>query len=377
MRLQVLLVEDSAEDMRQLQRDLPAVFKEHGLEADFHTATSFEIAKNMIDDRSRRYDLILSDTYRGAQSRGDAAVLDMVNEFRGNRFCPLVVFSASAKPAELRAGTFVVWAEKAEEGGIENAIRQMLKTGIPQAARRLHDELDRLAGSYLWKFLEESWDKLNEGGHLKSEMLGRLIRRRAALQLAELVSTESGIQQISDVSGLELYIYPPINLSQYSLGEVIRRKSDHADIRVIMTPHCYLTVQPGQTSPRAEFVQTIRTVPVKSVIGEEKLRNAKAEPDPQRRDKKLRAWVTPPSGNEVGRPEGRYWYLPALLDIPHSYCDFMRLESFPYADLREQFDSLAVLSPPYAESLQACYGAFYGSVGIPGIKPASIISFLE
>jgi hypothetical protein len=377
MRLQVLLVEDSADDMRQLLRDLPAVFGANGLDVDVHPAVSFEVAKTMLGDRSRRYDLILSDTYRGAQSRGDAAVLDMVNDFRGNRFCPLIVFSASAKPVDLQSGAFVVWAEKAEEGGIERAIHQMLKTGIPQAARCLHDELDRSAGSYLWKFLEENWERLNKGEQLNPEMLGRLIRRRAALQLAELVSTDAGVRQISDVSGLELYIYPPINVAQYSLGEIIRRRDEHSDIRVVMTPHCYLTVQVGQVSPRAEFVQTVRAVPVKSVLSEEKLKNVKAESDPAKRARKLRTWVTPPSGQEVGKPEGRYWYLPALLDIPHSYCDFMRVESLRYAELREQFESIAVLSPPYAESLQACYGAFYGSVGVPGISPESIVGFWE
>jgi hypothetical protein len=55
-------------------------------------------------------------------------------------------------------------------------------------------------------------------------VLSRLIRRRAALQLAELAFTEEGTKPITDVSGSELYIYPPIQQSQYSLGEIIRKK---------------------------------------------------------------------------------------------------------------------------------------------------------
>ncbi|WP_148712761.1 response regulator [Corallococcus sp. AB030] len=376
MEIQVLLVEDSPDDMRQLKRDLPAVFHRHELEVAFHAAASFEEAAHMLSDKSRRYDLILSDTYRGEQSRGDAAVLDMVNDFRGNRFCPLVVFSASARPAELQPSAFVIWAEKAEDRGIEKAIEQMLATGIPQAARHLHDELDRLAGSYLWEFLEENWEQLKAGGHIRSEMMGRLVRRRAALQLAELVATEAGVQQVSEVHGLEFYIYPPLNLTQYSLGEIVRSRKNKNDVRVILTPHCYLALHPGQPVPRAEFIQTVKAVPVKSVLGEEKIGNAKAALS-QQRDKKLKSWVTPPSGQDVGKPEGRYWYLPSFLDIPHMYCDFMQTESLPYKLAREEFDSVCVLSPPYAESLQACYGAFYGAVGIPNVRPASIVGFLD
>ncbi len=267
MQLQVLLVEDNADDMAAFRRDFPPVFAEFGHEAEFHAAETFEKATELIDDRSRRFDLILSDTYRGEHRNRDAAVVAMVNKYRGGRFCPLVVFSASPKPAELTAGSFVIWADKATTQGIENGIRQMLRTGIPQMARMLHDELDRLAGSYLWEFLEANWARLEEGGHVEQQVLARMIRRRAALQLAEISFTEQGAQHVADVSGVELYIYPPINDRHYSLGEIVRRRNDANDIRVIMTPHCYLAIQPNQTTPRAEYVVTVKTVPVARVLG--------------------------------------------------------------------------------------------------------------
>jgi len=268
-----------------------------------------------------------------------------------------------------------MWADKAEPAGIEKAIRRMLTTGVPQLARDLHDELDRNAGSYLWEFLELNWEKLEQGGHVNEDILRRLIRRRAALQLAEKDFTEAGAQPVSDVNGPEFYVYPPIHVSQFSLGQVIRKKADHSDIRVVLTPHCYLTVQHGQSAPRAEFVITVKTVQAKGLLGT-KLDAARGVPDPTR-DKKLRTWATPPSGQEVGKPEGRYWYLPHFLDIPHLYCDFLQVASIQFASLRDDFDSLAVLSSPYAESLQACYGAFHGSVGIPRVRPASIVGLLD
>src|SRR5579875_3120516 len=95
MKLQVLLVEDDPGDMEAFKRDFPPVFHEFGHEVDLHTAESFETAATLVDERSRRFDLILSDTYRGEQKKHDEAVLDMVSKYRGDRFRPLLVFSAS------------------------------------------------------------------------------------------------------------------------------------------------------------------------------------------------------------------------------------------------------------------------------------------
>ncbi len=74
----------------------------------------------------------------------------------------------------------------------------------------------------------------------------------------------------------------------------------------------------------------------------------------------------------MGKPEGRYWYLPHFLDIPDLYCDFLQVESIAHEQLVAEYEELAVLSPPFAESLQACYGAFHGSVGIPNVRPESV-----
>lgn len=369
MKLQILLVEDDPEYMTLLKRDLPEVFKSRGVPADFHEAPTFEAADAMVDDPSRRFDLILSDTFRGEHKAHDAAVIAMINKYQAGRFCPLIVFSASAKPPELTARSFVMWADKTEDGGIERAIGEMLDTRVPQIARELHDDLDKLAGTYLWEFLDVNWSRLVKGGHVEGEGLVRLIRRRAALQLAEIAYSPKGPQHVGDVSGHEVYVYPPLNDLHFSLGEVVRKKNDPGDVRVILTPHCYLALQPGQNAPRAEFVVTVKTVPVELVLGKELEKIAKAKEEVNRLEL-IRRWITPPP--QVGKPAGRYWYLPHFLDVPNLYCDFLQVESVPYNRLEDEYVEIAVLAPPFAESLQACYGAFHGSVGIPNVRPASV-----
>ncbi len=87
---------------------------------------------------------------------------------------------------ELTETAFVVWADKSTSNDIERAICQLLDTNIPQLARKLHDELERVAGSYLWGFLEEKWEQLNTPSSLDIAVLERMIRHRAAIQIGDI-----------------------------------------------------------------------------------------------------------------------------------------------------------------------------------------------
>ena len=347
MNLNVLLVEDEARDRDSYLRDFPAVFMAAGVTANFHTAETFEQAYRIIDTSYIRFDLILSDTYRGQLKDRDAAVVNMVNKYRGGRFCPLVVFSA---------------------------IQKVLATGIPQLARSLHDELDQSASGFLWKFLETNWDSLWPDGNPDRGVIERLVRRRAALQFAEISESGGESGPVASIAGLEYYIYPPLNKDVLSLGHIIRKRTDHADIRLVLTPHCHLTIQQNKKEPRAEFVLTVKAIPTGQVLGQ-KIEAARALELPQQ-DKKLTSWSTPPSRQDVGLPEGRYWYLPGFLNIPHSFCDFQQIESFAYAAIGTNYEPIAVLTPPFAESLQSCFLSYHSGVGIPSIKPDTIRSLL-
>lgn len=372
MHLNVLLVDDDARDLESYLRDFPAIFKANGIDVTLHTASTFPQAIDLIKSTHIRYDLILSDTFSGDIKDKNAAVISMVQNYRTGRFCPLVVFSASAKPEELETGIFVAWADKAQPKDIETAISIMLKTGVPQLARQLHDELDRAAGSFLWEFLESNWERLWSGGSPDKGVLERLVRRRAALQIAELGPSAGSAN--ANIAALEYYIYPPLNKTHLRLGHIVKSRTNPDDIRVILTPHCHLKIQQSQTVPRAESVLTVKTLKAQTILGAEKLKRVREAADTAQREKRVLSLITPPSGESVGLPEGRYWFLPGFLDIPHAYCDFQQVESISYVNITANYEAIAVLSAPFAESLQACFLSFYGGVGIPNVSASSLTS---
>ena len=368
----MLLVEDDGQYLEQFTRDFPGLFESRGINVNIDGQSTFEDGLRAVRNPHIRYDLIVSDTYRGEQANHDVAVLEMIREYKNGKFTPIVVFSSGPCPADLETSAFVSWADKGTDQDIERAINEILDIGLPQLARTLHDDLDKAAGSFLWGFLEKKWEELKS--NIDKEQLERIIRRRAALTISDLMPGSDTHMAVSNRYGLEYYIYPSLDHNYYNLGDIIRHKENDTDIRVILTPHCYLFTQPGQQVPRADHVLTVKTIPAEDVLGE-KIANAKgAEQDGQH--KKLKQWAKSPA--QTGRqPEGRHWYLPKFLDIPHLFCDFLQLESIEYLSLGKNYDSLATLTPPYAEALQECFSSFYGSVGIPDIAPESIQDLLE
>ena len=370
--LQVLLVEDDEESRNQLVEDLPDIFGEFGVEAKIHPCGDFDEAKQRVADPVLRYDMVVSDTYKGNAQNRDAQVLDLIEMYRGSKFCPLVVFSSSVKPEAIGDSAFVEWADKGVKGNLEEAIGRVVGTGIPQLARSLHDELDRAAGSFLWGFLEEKWNALNRPNPISAAVLERIVRRRAAIQIGDLnpEQVDAGLET-RDAS--EYYIYPAFEQRPFNLGDVLRSKADENDWRVILTPHCHLFQQPNQDEPRAKHILVVRTVGPEEALGQ-KLANAR-QADQQTQTKKLESWSRSPAQTGA-RPEDRHWYLPGFLDLPHAFCDFLLVESVPFQKVKDDFEKIATLSTPYAEALQASFTAYYSSVGLPTINVDSIRTML-
>ncbi len=372
MILNLLYVEDDPQDMEQISRLLNEYFESKGLEVKIDCMSDFDQGFVAANNPHVRYDLVVTDTYRGAHKDRDAAALITVTKLREGRFTPVVVCSSGECPGSLDTSVFVNWADKSIVGDIERALDEIIDLGVPQLARSLHDELDKAAGVFLWGFLEKNWEKLKS--NMNKEQLERIIRRRAALAISDLMPGSDMYTATPNRYGLEYYIYPSFEQDYFNLGDIVRNISDANDFRVILTPHCYLATDENRSVPKADHILLVKTVNAKDVIGEEKLQNAKGL-EAVKQNKKLSEWARSP--NSLGKPAGRYWYIPKFLEIPHLYCDFLKLESVEQSVLNSGFTRIATLSPPYAEAMQECFSSFYGSVGIPDIAPESMSDILD
>lgn len=371
--IHILLIEDDRENLKLLMETLPRSI--NGYDLVWEPCEDFNEAVRRVS--IQRFDLIVTDIYRDRSDRGkgvdigDEKALDVIEVVRSKRFCPIVVFTDGSAPQSFKEEPFLKFADKS--GGnddIVSKVIEILATGIPMLARKLHDELDRATGSYLWDFLVNYWDRLCESVFSDKAVLERLIRRRASVQLGRLNPSVGYPVELTSVEGVEFYIFPPISGDVCRLGEIIQHKETR-DFRVVLTPHCYLTIQPGDKQPRADYVLTVKTLPA-----EEAIRKAYTDADgnqknpwkgdEKERQQKLKKRIKSPA--DLGRPTGRFWFLPRFLNIPDMYCDFLQLESIPLQTLKNDYDRVAVLDTPFAEALQSCFTQFYSTVGLPNLN---------
>ena len=357
--LHILLVEDDAENLSLLLQSLPREIA--GFRLEWEPCGSFERAEELV--AIQRFDIVVTDIYRdrtgeakGVQPDDDQAK-NIVTAIRSRRFCPVIAFTDGSAPQSIVQGPFVKIVDKSKgDQEIIESLEGLLATGIPEIARKLHDELDRASGSYLWEFLEARWNDLESSGIRDHAVLERLVRRRAALQLGRLDPTVDNPTELQVINAVEYYIYPPIS-DEFRLGEIIRSKHDQT-VRIVMTPHCHLTIQQGDQGPRADHILTLKAFPAEQVLEGAKWSGKEAE---LRRITKIEA--------ELGRPRGRYCFLPRFLDIPDLYCDLLQMESLSFETITQDFEKLAVLDTPFAEALQSCFSRFYSAVGLPNLDP--------
>ena len=241
--LNVLLIDDDPESLRLLKESLPENVA--GATIRWEACGTFEDAFQLIEDR--RFDVVVSDIYRDRTSTrkdlvtGDPQGKTVLDEIRTAGSAP-----SSSSPMERsrkspRKGPFVKLADKTPGNAqIIEKLGELIRTGIPELAHRLHDELDSTSGSYLWTFLDDNWASLESSGLTVPAVLDRLIHRRAAVQFGRLQETANGVEERPMIEGAEFYLRPRI-AQELRLGQIVERDGEY---RVILTPHCHLVVQP-------------------------------------------------------------------------------------------------------------------------------------
>ena len=372
MVLHILLIDDDPESLALLSQSLPDAVA--GTEVRWEPCGTFEEALSRIEER--RYDVVVSDIYRDRVGRkktpatGDVQASLVVDAIRERRFCPILLFTDGVFPPEPLKGPFLQFADKSGgDADLLAKLKALIATGVPELAHRLHDELDRAGGSYLWRFLEARWDELEDGGLTKPAVLDRLVHRRASIQLGRLDPSLEGGSELAEIEGAEFYLHPPI-ADELRLGEIIRRQGSN-EFRVVLTPHCYLVTQPGKPAPRANFVLTVKTITVAEAFEGKAIEGG----DRAKRLNSLRSRILSPAN--FGTPLGRYWFLPGFLEMPHLYADLLQVESLPIGDLRQGWDNFAVLDAPFAEALQSCFARLYSTVGLPTVNPERLGDALD
>jgi len=354
----VLVVEDNETIGKELVDALETPgWLDPSTEFDANWVASFQDALAML--ARSRFDVLvldLRDDVTPAKTGEEQAKpgLDILAEVKKTRFVPVVFYTALPEQVSSLASPIVRVVEKTEGiVRVREELAGLLRTGLPRLSRYLEEEQRR----YFWEFVETKWAG---DASVQSVDLAYLMARRLAAALRAEFSrlASSVIAGLEVVPGkehqahpMEYYIFPPVERF-WSAGDIIRRKGETA-YYVVMTPTCDFAQK------KATFFLAAKCSPLTS-FGE------------------YATWLgeqTPPvfDGNPdriVGlmadRRGDRFKFLPGTHEFPDLVVDLQQLNSVPVTD-QAQYERIASMDSPYAETLLARFGRFYSRIGTPDL----------
>jgi len=345
-----LMVDDEPEYITETLELLPESLA--GCKLEWNSCNSFSDALKELEKTS--YGLVVSDVYADTRKE-DSRGLDIDKKIRDSNFVPIIFTSTASVPPGLKLSQFSRFVGKTKPEDLINEINIVLETGIVQMKERLHAEIDKDASGFLWSFLNEEWENIQKSPLADKDRLYGFIKRRAALSLGRLKDNDRASERLH-VDGSDYYIYPPISGKSFRTGQILRNKTTDCYC-VVLTPRCQLSAH-GDKLPQAKFVLLAPMHKAIDICAEASVST-----------KNVGSWIRHP--HRGGEPEGRYFFLPGLLNMPDMYADLHAVQSFPMPNVMADYHQCATLDTPFSEALQSQFLKLFSSIGVPELTPES------
>jgi CheY-like chemotaxis protein len=312
-------------------------------------------------------DLVILDVMKDhgvAAAEPDLAGREAFERLRAKFFLPIIFYTGFSNHVEdlERDLKLLRVVAKGNADRLLNAVRDVLREGLPSLNRNLVEMLREVQRSYMWDFVAQHWPAFKS--QEDTTALAHLLVRRFALTLeadgaSSLAPALSGGGAVvpggsqGKVHPISLYVMPPLDGVPPMAGDVRRGKIDGAgEYWIVLTPSCDFAQGKADTVLVA-VCDLLTDQPELQVF----LKNVELSGKRKKLEKLLH-------NNGEGRQADRYHFLPGVLDLPDLLVDLRGLKTVT----REQFDqltSVVSLDAPFAEALLNQFSRYVGRLGTP------------
>lgn len=376
----VLMVDDE-EDTCRLTKDLlqGQELTDGGDSVLVDTISDFSEALRRIE--SGRYDILMLDVRHGDRDLPDDQVPSqeegeiILSRITETRFLPIIFYTGL--PDHVRShqnAPFiqVVTKDDAPENLLD-AFKRILTSELTAVNRALVGYVDKIQRDYMWGFVADNWKTITEEAD-KTSVAYLLARRLASSlsgtsveQLAKTMDSRfSDAIQTDHVHPMQYYLMPPTHEPAAQSGDIYREGSDdQMEYWVLVTPSCDLV------QGKAEWLLMAKC----ELLTDQPEHQEWMESQSATRTKRLRRVL---ANNRDGHQQGRHFYLPAAMDVPHLIVDLQNIVALPREGPKLQdLERIATMDSPFAEALTSQFSRFYGRIGTPDLDTEWIVSRLQ
>lgn len=360
-KIKILYVDDDIENFNDL-KDVLNGKTINQYEIAIESETSFE---NAIA-KSSEYNLIILDLFKGnAMSGGVDKGSTIYDSIRSSIFVPIIFYSANpASVTHLRSQVVGVANKLDDIESLISEIGRLTKHNLPLLKEKVHAFIENEFKKYFWETIHPQNNIFKP--ELDDLSLGYMLLRN----MADTLSRDNIRQLLGDdtikedkVHPMEFYIYPTDSTKEFQTGEILRHKQNNT-IYIVLTPSCDFIAR-GGSKRKVDYVLLLKT----SLLTETEEYKKYKQNQNKDNTEKLRKMI------DSGKSD-RYFFLPQTPFIENRIIDFQNKEIVTYEQLCSEFERVAKLDNPYAQSMATTYTRYYNRIGFPDIDNEYIMSKL-
>lgn len=353
-RVRVLIIEDNEELGADARREIEEAFKDSdAIQPQVLVVTDFDEGFQKVRDGES--DVVVLDVRRdgtASKPEDETAGHTKYLEIKKARFVPIIFWTALPEQVsreEMPPLVTVVTKEDTEK--LPGAVRAAVTSHVMTKIEMIEKQVASVLTDYMWNELAPNWTEYTEGTddvNIAPILLSRLAR---------IIDDDSERSFTGHPSFR--YVYPPAS-DRRAPGDILRAPDN--TWWVVLTPACDLAqhkfdrVLLSHASPLEDHPKYRAW---KDEFLSEKNKQKNAEKRGKAKWNNLRQDV-------LTSTRGQFYYLPRFRDIPDLVIDLEDVCAVSEKQFAE-YDTIASLSSPFAESLLVQYSHYRGRIGVPDL----------
>lgn len=362
--LRILYIEDDKENRNDLVEYLSEdVIDDCMIKIDGEE--SFEKGLEKVNE----YHIVILDLYKGvAGNGGETSGLTVLNEIREKVFIPVIFYSGNTALVKKYESQVIGVVTKGEDGieVLRKEISRFIKHNLPYLRENIHNHIEKEFKRYFWEVIQEKNDIFKPENNDFS--LGYLLLRNIGNSLSKEnianIIEDSSINK-DKVHPMEFYIYP-ISNGEYENGEIVRNKSSK-EVYVILTPSCDMVERFKGDVSLGRKAKKILLAKSHLLLQLKEYEDYKNKQSKENRNKLIEFLI---SKND------RYFFLPNTPFIDNRIIDFQDKIMVDYKSLNGDYERVAKLDSPFAQSMMASFIRYYNRIGFPDLDVEYVLNNL-